>query len=647
MARMNGVTRTPAPSSNITTTGAQHLIRRGETLSGIAQRYGTTVDALMRANRHIRNPNLIYAGQTLTIPATRSAAASNQDGGQYVVRQGDTLSDIAARNGIELSRLIRSNLQIRNPDLIFPGQVINLPGRGATPAPPAAPSPSRPTPPAPQPPAPHRPAPTQPTPPRVDSTAPVGSIPRTGNAFIDSIAADAVRSQRATGVPASVTIAQAILESGWGRSALTRQANNYFGIKGVGPAGSVTMRTREVLNGREVYVNAQFRKYNSAAESFADHAQFFIRNPRYATAMRHTNDPWRFAAEIHKAGYATDPNYTQLLHRLMRQYDLTRFDAIARNGGGAPAPAPAQPTPSNPPAVGAREHRVRIGDTLSGIAQQYGTTVAELQRANPSITNPNLIYPGQRITIPGRAAAPSPEPARPTPPSAPTSPTAPPRAGLPRTEGMTDAQKFALYADYVQRFGSDKAKADLAAGRVVILGLRVETNTRANGGQGVYDDRIVTLRRLPNGQFQVTELRANTEPGSQYEDGWSGRTRRPMGVDANRDGRLDLGRLVDGTHEYMRANVGPNFGPTQPDGNNILMPTTSRPVVRDTNHDGVFDDRDRNRHSFEGRTMYFHRGGVNNTYSAGCQTMPQREFDRFWDSLGNQQRFQYVLVTVG
>ncbi|QUV86259.1 hypothetical protein [Chloracidobacterium aggregatum] len=69
----------------------------------------------------------------------------------------------------------------------------------------------------------------------------------------------------------------------------------------------------------------------------------------------------------------------------------------------------------------------------------------------------------------------------------------------------------------------------------------METNTRANGGQGVYDDRIVTLRKLPNGQFQVTELRANTEPGSQYEDGWSGRTRRPMGVDSNRDGRLDLG----------------------------------------------------------------------------------------------------------
>jgi len=647
----NAITRTPATSQS-PTTNTQHLIRQGETLSSIAQRYGTTVDNLLQANRQIRNPNLIYAGQALNIPRNANAPGQGrgQAGGQYVVRQGDTLSAIAARNNIGLEQLVRANTQIQNPNRIYPGQVINLPGRQAAAPAPARPNPSRPNPMPSRPtPPPSQPAP--PAPPRVDATAPVGAIPRTGNAFIDSIAADAIRSQRMTGVPASVTIAQAILESGWGRSELTRQANNYFGIKGTGPAGSVTMRTREVINGRETYVNAQFRKYNSAAESFADHAQFFIRNPRYATAMQHTNDAFRFAAEIHKAGYATDPNYTKLLHGIMRQYDLTRFDAIARNGNGTPAPPPAAPAPapapSTPPAAGTREHRVRVGDTLSRIAQQYGTTVAALQRANPGITNPSLIYPGQRIVIPSSAngSQPTPTPAPSTPPT--SGSPAPPSRGLPRTEGMTTAQKFALYASYIERYGSAQAKADLAAGRVVILGLRQETNTRANGGQGVYDDRIVTLRKLPNGQFQVTELRANTEPSSQYEDGWSGRTRSPMGIDSNRDGRLDLGRLVDGTHEYVRANVGTKFGPIQPDGNNILMPTTSRPVVRDTNHDGVFDERDRNRNSFEGQTMYFHRGGTTNTYSAGCQTMPQSEFNRFWDSLGNQQRFQYVLVTVG
>jgi flagellum-specific peptidoglycan hydrolase FlgJ len=164
----------------------------------------------------------------------------------------------------------------------------------------------------------------------VGGSAPIGQIPRTGNAFIDSIAADAIRNQRETGVPASVTIAQAILESGWGRSELSRQANNFFGIKGTGPAGSVTMRTREVINGSVVYVDAPFRKYHTPQESFADHARLFTQSPRYAEAMRHTHDAFRFAAEIHRAGYATDPEYTNKLHSLMRQYNLTQFDAIAR-----------------------------------------------------------------------------------------------------------------------------------------------------------------------------------------------------------------------------------------------------------------------------------------------------------------------------
>jgi flagellum-specific peptidoglycan hydrolase FlgJ len=172
---------------------------------------------------------------------------------------------------------------------------------------------------------------TPPTkPPATGPTGPITDIPKTGNAFIDRIAADAIKSQQQTGVPASVTMAQAILESGWGKSGLSTQANNFFGIKGTGPAGSVTMRTREVINGQSVYVNAAFRKYDSPAQSFADHGKFFTDNKRYSTAMKHTDDPHRFAQEIAKAGYATDPNYAKALSGLINQYGLGRFDKIAR-----------------------------------------------------------------------------------------------------------------------------------------------------------------------------------------------------------------------------------------------------------------------------------------------------------------------------
>jgi len=156
------------------------------------------------------------------------------------------------------------------------------------------------------------------------------TLPRTGNAFMDSIAADAIRTQRETGVPASVTMAQAMIESGSGRSGLTRRANNYFGIKGTGPAGSVTMPTREVVNGQNVMVDARFRAYHNAQESFTDHANLLANGRRYQTAMSHRDDAEQFARDIHAAGYATDPNYSTALINTMRRYDLARFDAIGR-----------------------------------------------------------------------------------------------------------------------------------------------------------------------------------------------------------------------------------------------------------------------------------------------------------------------------
>jgi peptidoglycan hydrolase-like protein with peptidoglycan-binding domain len=161
-------------------------------------------------------------------------------------------------------------------------------------------------------------------------TGPIGELPKTGNAFLDRVAADAIKSQRQTGVPASVTLAQAALESGWGKSGLSTKGNNFFGIKGEGPAGHVLMPTKEFLNGKWVTVNAKFRKYDSPAGSFADHGKFLRENRRYANAFKHTDNAAQFAREIHKAGYATDPAYSDKLIAMIKKYDLERFDKLAR-----------------------------------------------------------------------------------------------------------------------------------------------------------------------------------------------------------------------------------------------------------------------------------------------------------------------------
>jgi hypothetical protein len=143
--------------------------------------------------------------------------------------------------------------------------------------------------------------------------------------FIEFVGRNARRAMAETGVPASVTVAQAILETGWGKHTIGA-AKNLFGIKGRGPAGSVRAPTREFINGQWVTVNADFAKYDSFEQSISEHARFFLRNRRYARALQFKTDPNTFAREIHKAGYATAPDYADQLIALMRRYNLYRFD---------------------------------------------------------------------------------------------------------------------------------------------------------------------------------------------------------------------------------------------------------------------------------------------------------------------------------
>ncbi|MDO4718828.1 MAG: glucosaminidase domain-containing protein, partial [Propionibacteriaceae bacterium] len=135
-----------------------------------------------------------------------------------------------------------------------------------------------------------------------------------------------------------MTIAQAILESGWGESKLTKEANSFFGIKcfkRVSPYqdGCYNIATKEYdSQGHSYGTSAWFRKYRSAERSVLDHGHFLRNNSRYANAFKYTNNPDRFAFEIHKAGYATDPGYTSLLISLMRQYNLYRYDTTPPSG---------------------------------------------------------------------------------------------------------------------------------------------------------------------------------------------------------------------------------------------------------------------------------------------------------------------------
>jgi flagellum-specific peptidoglycan hydrolase FlgJ len=162
------------------------------------------------------------------------------------------------------------------------------------------------------------------------------SVPDTSaqQAFIAEVAPGALAAQHQYGIPAAVTIAQAIDESGWGQSMLAAQDHNLFGIKGTGPAGSVERPTQEYENGQPVTVNAPFRVYSDVAQSITDHSLLLATGSAYQQAMADRRSPDAFANDL-TGVYATDPNYGANLITIMRQFNLYRFDAGTSAAHGA------------------------------------------------------------------------------------------------------------------------------------------------------------------------------------------------------------------------------------------------------------------------------------------------------------------------
>ncbi|WP_274706346.1 glucosaminidase domain-containing protein [Fructilactobacillus myrtifloralis] len=143
--------------------------------------------------------------------------------------------------------------------------------------------------------------------------------------FIDSLAAGAIETWHRYGVLPSISIAQGILESGWGSST---PGNNLFGIKGSYNGQYVTVQTREWINGRYVTIYDRFRAYPSFKESILDHGAFLANNPRYANLL-HNRNYAEVARLLQADGYATDPNYASSLIGIIRYNKLDQYDSQA------------------------------------------------------------------------------------------------------------------------------------------------------------------------------------------------------------------------------------------------------------------------------------------------------------------------------
>ncbi len=165
---------------------------------------------------------------------------------------------------------------------------------------------------------------TDPTPTAAPAAvAPTSSGGSIHHSFVDRFKDAATAAAEATGLPAKIILGQAALESGWGkrevRDAAGTGSYNLFGIK-AGPnwtGATVDAVTTEVVNGVAQKVVQKFKAYASYADSFIDYAKTVASNPRYEKAVQAAGDVVKFAAEMGRSGYATDPDYGTKLARVL------------------------------------------------------------------------------------------------------------------------------------------------------------------------------------------------------------------------------------------------------------------------------------------------------------------------------------------
>jgi flagellum-specific peptidoglycan hydrolase FlgJ len=201
--------------------------------------------------------------------------------------------------------------------------------------------------------------------------------------YIANFSDIAIQEMKKYGIPASITLAQGILESGAGVGELTKNSNNHFGIK-----------CHTGWTGARVYHDDDkhqecFRKYQDPRDSFEDHSLFLSSRSRYKGLFNLDKRDYKgWARGLRKAGYATDPKYPQKLISIIERYNLHKFDMLDASSFN---------DESNLPAEDLKTYIVKKGDTLYSISKKFNITVEQLKKTN-NLKN-NTLSIGQLLKI--------------------------------------------------------------------------------------------------------------------------------------------------------------------------------------------------------------------------------------------------------
>ena len=208
--------------------------------------------------------------------------------------------------------------------------------------------------------------------------------------YISKFKTIAITEMNKYGIPASITLAQALLESGIGNSDLAKFANNHFGIK-----------CTTDWKGKGYYKDDDqkddcFRVYNNPVESFKDHSEF-LKRKRYASLFELDKDDYEgWAKGLKAAGYATNPKYPDLLINIIEKYNLQQYDrkegevekikredrVLSDINNNIPKEKVKDKTTDAPPIIAGNKYVVQQGDTLYNISKRFGLTVDELKVLN-------------------------------------------------------------------------------------------------------------------------------------------------------------------------------------------------------------------------------------------------------------------------
>jgi flagellum-specific peptidoglycan hydrolase FlgJ len=203
--------------------------------------------------------------------------------------------------------------------------------------------------------------------------------------YVKTYAEVAQQEMKSYDIPASITLAQGILESGMGNSRLATQANNHFGIK-----------CHKEWRGKRIYHDDDekgecFRVYKDPRKSYRDHSLFLTTRSRYDFLFDYKKHDYKaWAKGLKKAGYATDPKYPDKLISLIERYRLDRYDLKKKKVK--------KETQSTPLIAYEKVHQVQKGDTLYSISKKYQVDLQLIVQEN-KIEN-NTIFLGQNLIIP-------------------------------------------------------------------------------------------------------------------------------------------------------------------------------------------------------------------------------------------------------